>query len=67
MFLDQLGLPGWLGSYDDEIPPGQIIATNPPRSPQMVVKSKGNGTPYFREIYVREILSFGHVCICVYI
>ena len=28
MFFDQVGLPGWLGSYDDEIPPGQIIATS---------------------------------------
>ena len=25
-------------------------------SPQMVVKSKGNGTPYFRKIQVGEIL-----------
>ena len=28
---------------------GQIIATSHEFSPQMVVKSKGNGTPYFRE------------------
>ena len=27
-----------------------------PISPRMVVKSKGNGTPYFREIRVGEIL-----------
>ena len=29
--------------------------------PQMVVKSKGNGNPYLREIWVGEIVEFGQM------
>ena len=41
----------WQAGKDDNqtIESGQIIATAQEFWAQMVVKSKGNGTPYFRE------------------